>query len=127
MLRFKELTAKVSGSQRFHQPVEIDFVMRIEVDHGAEPRGAIVTGLDPQPERIRGLQSVHDVQVVSPAFGEVLPRVGSGIGADELLLPILSRTPIVVPPQGFGIVLALVSEDRRKSSIPGLSRTSTVQ
>ena len=48
---------------------------------------------------------------MGPAFGPVFPRVGGGIGADEVVAPLLiHRVARIVVLQGLAIVLALVAE-----------------
>ncbi|MPN10603.1 hypothetical protein SDC9_157898 [bioreactor metagenome] len=68
--------------------------------------------VDLRVEALGCLQQVHQVQVVRPGFGPVLPRVGGGIGADVGVVPVLigdGRARVVVL-QRLSIVLAFVAE-----------------
>ena len=44
--------------------------------------------MDRDAEGGGGLQRIDDVQEMRPGFGEILPRMGGGIGTDEMLLPV---------------------------------------
>ena len=84
----------------------------------ASPGSATGLGGDAQSKGGGGLQRVHDVQVVGPALGEVLPRVGAGVAADEPLLPVRRRTLGVVSFETDAIVLALVAEQHAEPLQP---------
>src|SRR5271156_5153268 len=80
--------------------VEIDICR----DFSVEPR----TGS--QIEGSGHLQRVHNMQIMRPRLGEVLPRVGRGVTADVSLLPILRRPDGVMLLERLLVVLAVVSK-----------------
>ena len=58
------------------------------------------------------------MQVVRPGFRPVLPWVGSGVSADEAVLPIGRRARSIVGPQRLAVVRPLIAEDRAKVLLP---------
>ena len=67
-------------------------------------------GVDADAEGGGHFQRVYYVQVVGPGFGEVLPGVGGGVDADEVVLPAGFVRVLVVGLQGLVVVGAFVTE-----------------
>ena len=57
------------------------------------------------------LQSIYDMEMMGPGFGEVLPWMGGGIATDKSLLPIRRRAADVVVMKRLFVVCPLVTED----------------
>lgn len=70
----------------------------------------MTAGIDRDAEGTGCLQRIDDVEVVRKTLGEILPRVGAGIGADETPLPIRTHPVLVMALQCCAVVLALVAE-----------------
>src|ERR1700685_1285703 len=54
------------------------------------------------------------MEKVRPGLGPVFPRVGSCVGADMRVLPILGRSRAVVMTQRLGVIRTLVTEEATK-------------
>ena len=55
-----------------------------------------------QAEAERGVEAIHEVQIVRETFRPILPRVHRGVGADVLVAPVGRRAALVVAAQGGG-------------------------
>ena len=92
----------------------------IDRDVDLKRLGVVDRGLHAEAERIGGFQRIHDVQVVRPGLGEILPRMAGGVGADGALLPVRRGAVLVVPFQRLRIVGALVAEQGTERIQPAL-------
>ena len=79
-----------------------------------------VVALRVDAEAERGAQAVHDVQVVRPGLGPVLPGMHGGVGADVRLRPVGGRPLLVVALERLGVAGPLVAEQLRGKRVePG--------
>lgn len=63
----------------------------------------------PEAEPQRGVQTINDVQVVSPALGPIFPRMDRGVRTDVTVGPILRRPLVVVPLECRAVIFSFVS------------------
>src|SRR5689334_17989240 len=66
-----------------------------------------------------GVHRIHHVQVVSPGFRPVFPRVHGGVGADVMLLPVERRTLLIMLLKSLGVAGTLVAEQAAERFQPG--------
>ena len=62
------------------------------------------------PRFTPGVDGVGDVQIVREALREVLPRMHRGVLRDEITVPVIGRTELVVAVDGLGVAGAFVAE-----------------
>ncbi len=86
----------------------------------------VEAGARVDPIRARRLERVDDVQIVGPGLGEILPRMGTRISADEAVHPVRRRTFAVVALERHGVVLRLVAEGLAKRVDPALLHDQAV-
>ena len=99
----------VQGAFKPVPPVTGGSVEKLWFDLGRE----FATGpprLDLQTESARRLQGVHDVQIVRPGLGEILPGMGGGVHADKVVLPVGRCALVIVPLKRLAIVEPVVAE-----------------
>ena len=97
--------------------------IRVEVELGEMRAFFVDRRRDPEPERARRFERVHDVEVMGPGFGEILPRMRGCVSRDKALRPIGGGALLVVALQRRFIVLRIVSE--RRAALLELAAVST--
>src|SRR5690606_3165036 len=100
------------------QRVEVTLLIGIEIDIHLDCGVAAEPGVDAEAECSRSLQRIHNVQIMCPGFGEVLPRMGPGIATYMTFLPIGQRAVRIMRSQGCGIVTALIAEHLPEGFVP---------
>src|SRR3954454_22616215 len=72
------------------------------------------------------VEAVHDVGVMGPTLGPVLPGMHRGIGADVPIGPVWWRALLVIPLERGGVILALVAKKLTEFLVPGGAGNETV-
>jgi hypothetical protein len=95
MQRLMLLTANVTGS---HRSIKVCMdVIGVDCRPGQIGLGPGFHGhlrVDPQTESTCHFQRVHNMKIVRPGFCEVFPRMGGGVSADEITLPLAMAGPL---------------------------------
>jgi hypothetical protein len=73
--------------------------------------GWVFAGAQAESKTSGRFESIDNMQVVSPGFGPIFPRVGGGISGDESILPIRRRALLIVGFQGGSVVHAFIPKE----------------
>jgi hypothetical protein len=68
-------------------------------------------------------QGVDDMQIMRPGLGEILPRVGTGIEADEIVAPGAVVRAGIMGPQRLGVIGPFVAEMVAEGAQRGAARS----
>ena len=115
------------GRPGVDNPLDRTVCVRVEVELGEMRALSVDSRRDPEPERVRRLERVDDMQVMRPGFGEILPWMRGRISRDEALRPV-GRRALLVMALERGLVIRESSPNiaRHRSSLPP-SRTRMSQ
>src|SRR5580704_18372159 len=107
MVRVRLLSANVSGIQVFVNCLTSASACRSKSTVAAI---GVKAGAHSKSERPSHFEGVHDVEVMRPRLGKILPRMSCSVAAYEPLLPIGRGAVGVMLLKGLTVILTFIAE-----------------